>query len=319
LCLPQGAGVSATQQMGLFQRPAANFVRYHDYEPVLLKQESWSGWKARSGLRLAPTDPDHEQLKSSLIRMASVNGPRELARLRSVTNQLLTGDVDGALVAAENFEVATHYRFWGRGGRQRQFPTVRDSLARIAQNPALLADAAEVLEWAAEESRVSPMTTALPFACPLELHARYGSLDISAALGLATLDRSGQTGVGVLHAPVLNAYAMLITFQKTEREFSPSTMYADYPISRELFHWESQSNTSQASPTGQNIIRHQQRGYTILLFARDVKQRNGATVPFTYLGPADVERYESERPIKVVYRLRHPIPAEMFETNRRGG
>ena len=104
----------------------------------------------------------------------------------------------------------------------------------------------------------------------------------------------------MLHAPELKAYAMLITFQKTEREFSPSTMYADYPISRELFHWESQSNTSQASPTGQNIIHHQERGYTILLFARDVKQRNGATMPFTYLGPADVERYESERPIKVV-------------------
>jgi hypothetical protein len=58
-----------------------------------------------------------------------------------------------------------------------------------------------------------------------------------------------------------------------------------YPISRELFRWESQSNTSGASPTGQNIIRHRERGYTILLFARDVKQLNGATVPFTYLGP----------------------------------
>jgi hypothetical protein len=26
----------------------------------------------------------------------------------------------------------------------------------------------------------------------------------------------------------------------------------------------------------------------------------------------------SERPIKVVWRLRHPLPAEMFEMNRRG-
>jgi len=53
----------------------------------------------------------------------------------------------------------------------------------------------------------------------LELHARYGSLDISSALGLATIAQTGQTGVGVLHAPKLKAYAMLITFQKTEREF----------------------------------------------------------------------------------------------------
>jgi hypothetical protein len=50
-----------------------------------------------------------------------------------------------------------------------------------------------------------------------------------------------------------------------------------------------------------------------------VKQRNATTVPFTYLGPAYREHHESERPIKVVWRLRHPMPAEMFEMNRRGG
>jgi hypothetical protein len=49
---------------------------------------------------------------------------------------------------------------------------------------------------------------------------------------------------------------ILITFQKTEKEFSPSTMYADYPISRDLLHWEPQSNTARASATGQNLIDH---------------------------------------------------------------
>jgi hypothetical protein len=33
-------------------------------------------------------------------------------------------------------------------------------------------------------------------------------------------------------------------------------------------------------------------------------------LPFTYLGPADLNHHESERPIKVVWRLRHPMPAE---------
>ena len=62
-----------------------------------------------------------------------------------------------------------------------------------------------------------------------------------------------------------------------------------------------------------------EQGYTMLLFARDVKQRNNTTVPFTYLGPADLDRHETERPIKVVWRLHHPLPAEMFEMNLRGG
>ncbi|MBA4392244.1 MAG: NgoFVII family restriction endonuclease, partial [Desulfobacca sp.] len=108
-------------------------------------------------------------------------------------------------------------------------------------------------------------------------------------------------------------------YQKTEREFSPSTMYADYPISRELLHWESQSNTVQDSETGQNLVCHKERGYTILIFARDRKRRNSLTVPFTYLGPAECISFESERPIKMVWRLRHPMPVDMFEENRRGG
>jgi len=96
-------------------------------------------------------------------------------------------------------------------------------------------------------------------------------------------------------------------------------MYADYPISRELLHWETQSNTAQASTTGQNLIHHASKGYTILIFARGLKKHNKCTVPFTCLGPAERVSYESERPIKMVWRLRHPMPVEVFEENRKGG
>jgi len=47
-----------------------------------------------------------------------------------------------------------------------------------------------------------------------------------------TLSIDGQKSTAVLHFKDINAYALLITFQKTEKEFSPTTMYADYPISR---------------------------------------------------------------------------------------
>jgi hypothetical protein len=99
----------------------------------------------------------------------------------------------------------------------------------------------------------------------------------------------------------------------------PVRYAADYPISRDLLHWESQSNTARASATGQNLIDHQVRGYTILAFARSQKNRNGCTVPFIYLGPIDRLSHESERPIKMIWRLRHPMPVEMFEENKRGG
>ncbi len=51
-----------------------------------------------------------------------------------------------------------------------------------------------------------------------------------------------------------NVDAFFITLKKSEADYSPTTMYADYPISRDLFHWESQSTTSVNSPTGRRYL-----------------------------------------------------------------
>jgi hypothetical protein len=118
---------------------------------------------------------------------------------------------------------------------------------------------------------------------------------------------------------MIRTIAALVTFQKTEKEFSPSTMYKDYPISRELLHWETQAQTRQSSGQGQNMIHHKGRGYTMLFFARSRKKVDGITSPYTFLGSADLVSFESERPIQMVWQLAHPMPVEMFEENRRGG
>jgi hypothetical protein len=96
-------------------------------------------------------------------------------------------------------------------------------------------------------------------------------------------------------------------------------MYQDYPISREILHWETQGQTSQASDTGQNLIHHQERGYTMLFFVRSRKRVDGTTAPFTFLGPAKLVSFQSERPIQMVWRLDHSMPVEIFDENRRGG
>jgi len=49
------------------------------------------------------------------------------------------------------------------------------------------------------------------------------------------------------------------------------------------------------------------------------KKLNSAALSFTCLGPADLVTDESERPIRMVWRLRHPMPVEMFADNRKGG
>ncbi len=298
----------------------SNFIRYHDYEPeVLMVSETWSGWKAKAQLGPIPNDPDLERLKKTLVRAVFINGPKEVTLLREVLVKVGQGAIDDALKIAGDSVMSFYYRIWGDRGSNLGITSIDDAFRRLAKNPSILADLNEILAWSFDTTEVSGQRPELAFTCPLELHAHYGIKEIQATFGRANLETAGQAGVGSFHFPEFKTYALLITFQKTEKEFSPSTMYADYPISRELLHWESQSTTSQQSKTGQNLIHHQERGYTILVFTRDQKRRNNVTVPFTYLGPVERMSYESGRPIKMVWRLRHQMPVEMFEDNRKGG
>jgi superfamily II DNA or RNA helicase/HKD family nuclease len=297
-----------------------NFIRYHDYEPeVLLIKESWSEWKAKAQLGPIPVDPDLVRLKKTLVRATFINGPQEITLMREVLAKVSQGAIDEAMSIAGNSVMSFYYRIWGDKGNNLGITSLEDAFHRLARNPTILADLDEILSWSLDTTGVSGQIPELPFTCPLELHAHYSGKEIQTVFGKANFETSGQAGVGVFHFPEVKAYALLITFQKTEKEFSPSTMYADYPISRELLHWESQANTAQHHNDGKNLLHHVDRGYTILVFARDQKKRNGVTVPFTYLGPVDRVSYESERPIKMVWRLNYPMSVEMFEDNRRGG
>jgi superfamily II DNA or RNA helicase len=297
-----------------------NFVRFHDYEPeVLLARKTWTQWKTSARLADTPVDPDIEGLHNALISAAQMTGPREINRLRKIVAHLRSNDAEAAVAEAGTSALSFHYRMWGKPGRALGIMTIEESFNRLARNPSILRDLEEVLAWSDDESRVGSISAILPYACHLELHASYGSDEIKAALGGASLESAGMTGVGRLHFPEIKTVVALVTFQKTEKEFSPSTMYKDYPVSRELLHWETQSQTSAASETGQTLIHHEQRGYTMLFFVRSRKRQNGVTSPFTFLGPANLVSFQSERPIQTVWRLADPMPAEMFEENRRGG
>lgn len=297
----------------------ANFIRFHDYEPsMVLSQRTWSEWKAIARLNQIPNDPQLRQLRPALVSAAQTTGPYEIALLRKVVAHLERGDSEGAICEAGSSLMMVYYRLWGKAGHKLGFQDIRESFQHAVNNPSVIRDLAEVLDWAQTESELIPVPLSLPFPCPLELHATYGSDEIKAALGKADFDSAGETGVGRLHFKEIKTYVSLVTFQKTAKEFSPRTMYHDYPISRELMHWETQFQTSQKSETGQNLIHHEERGYTMLMFARSQKNVEGVTVPFTFLGPATLVSYESERPIKIVWRLKHPMPAEMFDENRRG-
>ena len=86
-------------------------------------------------------------------------------------------------------------------------------------------------------------------------------------------------------------------------------MYRDYPISQQLFHWESQSTTTERSKTGQRYLKGSS---TVLLFVREEQKDDFGTSPYLYLGPATYVSHRGERPIAVTWKLAQPMPADLF-------
>jgi superfamily II DNA or RNA helicase/HKD family nuclease len=278
----------------------------------LLTKKTWSTWKAEAENRPLPSDPDLEEGRKALARLALRTDPDILD---SVGNFMAKEDAVPQLTEPQL--VGLHYLLWGKKGSEVGVTNVVESLAKWKGNVTLVSDLAEIADHQKRTQQTPIVEISLPFDCCLKLHAAYGSNEIKAAVGLASVKSSGPTGVGVLHASTLRAYIHLVTFRKTEKDFSPTTRYRDYPISPTLLHWESQAGATQSSLAGRNYIEFAQRNYTILFFARLDRKIDGETAPFVYLGPAQrLVSYEGERPISMVWELRHAMPAGLFEAAR---
>ena len=114
---------------------------------------------------------------------------------------------------------------------------------------------------------------------------------------------------GLYYDKQLPADLFVFTLDKTSGQFSPTTRYRDYAISRELIHWESQSTTPENSPTGRRYQEHVARRHHILLFARLSADERA----FSFLGPATYVKHVGELPMAVTWRLQHPLPGDLFQ------
>jgi len=50
-----------------------------------------------------------------------------------------------------------------------------------------------------------------------------------------------------------------------------------------------------------------------LLFVREERTNEFGTTPYLFLGPVTYVRHEGERPIAIIWRLEHAMPADFYQ------
>ena len=201
-----------------------------------------------------------------------------------------------------------HFMLWGAA---EPVTDLEASLRRFWRHTARRTEVMD-LTWVLRE-RIRRVTAPLPPGQPVPLHrhARYTRDEALAAFGHTKPTAMRQ---GVLWLPEARADLLFVTLRKTEQHYSPTTMYQDRAITPELFQWESQSTTPADSPTGRRYVHHRQQGSTVHLFLRESKEADGdlGAPPYLYAGTMTYVSHTGERPMRILWRLDTPLPADVF-------
>ena len=300
--------LQATQQP---TRQAPSLREFIDHAGVELEDVAKVGWtklKRDVGLEPSEAGPEEARLQRGVSRLLHLDDTDRIDQLTS----WLGADQPPSLRTERDRRLAWMFlvTLWSL----RAAPDEMEEAWRgLWAAPALRSELIDVLGIVRD--RIPRPTLALPDEdVPLRLHATYARDEILAGFGrLAPGERYSHQAGPWWHEPA-QTEVLFITLQKTEKEYSPSTLYRDYAISRELFHWESQNMTRRDSPSGRRYLEQRSNGVRILLAVRASKRDPwGFTRPYTLLGPADFVTAEGERPIAITWRLQNPIPADLYE------
>lgn len=281
---------------------------------LLRDGRSWTRLRREVAIPTHPPGPREEALLKRVRAFAHVDDPdRAAAYLRWLSDDAPAYDTAGDVMQA--FGRMLVFSLWPDGGG---FDSYARALSSLQDEPATRTELREVIELGlGGAERVSSLLSGELASRALRAHARYTREEIVAALDYVSLAgrKPNSFREGVLFSPEANSDALLVTLHKSAADYSPTTMYQDYAISPDLFHWESQSSTTVRSKTGQRYLNHREQGSHVLLFARPQKVTEfGSGAPYLFLGEADYVEHRGERPIAITWRLRSPMLAADFST-----
>ncbi len=208
-----------------------------------------------------------------------------------------------------------HYDVWQVEGG---FRSLDASIKAIGKNKILTAEIIEVLEILINKIDFLERQISLPYSQPIKLHSRYTRDQILSAFGVNTFDKKSKAREGVVFCEDKNTELLFVTLNKSERDFSPTTMYEDFAISDILFHWQSQNAVSPEKGKGLSYINHQKEEKKILLFVREKNEDEFEnTISFVFLGDATLSEFYGSKPMSIKWELSEPMPHYLWKDSAK--
>ena len=197
---------------------------------------------------------------------------------------------------------------------------LKSLLLSIFSDEAIREETLSYLNYRLEKLECIEKSISLQLPHALMLHGRFTRNQILAAFSESTLEKQASSREGVYRIKDFNTELLFVTLYKNDGKFNASTMYHDYFINEQLFHWQSQNSTSPESPVGQSYIHQRANGKDVLLFVRESSSdENGVTMGFVFCGKLNYIQHEGRKPMSITWQLETPPPALLLEEGKKLG
>jgi superfamily II DNA or RNA helicase len=289
-----------------------NFLEFYDIPIQFIYKNNQYGW-ARLCQKAKVID-DFENvnereilgaIKNKWLATSSTSYFRFILKLAKLKFEIKLTDFDEQ---EQIMLLMLHYDVWQKAAG---FDSLEASINAIGKNEILVQEIIEVLEILIDKVSFNELEIDLPYQQPLKIHARYTRDQILCAFKMHTFKKasSNSIGVGVAENKNLNTELLFINLIKSEENFSPTTMYDDYAINEDLFHWQSQNSAGPSTAKGLSYINHQANKKRILLFVREkADDEYGNTMGYVFVGEGSLKEHYGTKPMNIKWELNEPMP-----------
>lgn len=295
-----------------------NFIEHHHIDvKSIYSKDSFSRLCVMAGVKDDFEEPDEKLITKALTRFCAIDSRQWIGFMLKVLPNIENLNWSTLSDLEQRMLMMTYYTIYQKSAKELGYNSVIEGLAILKRNPIMFEELLELLMVCYNKIDFVDEKVDLGFDCPLDLHCTYTRDQLLAAVDYYTNDRTPAMREGVKYLPEKNMDIFLVTLNKSDMDYSETTMYKDYSINEYLFHWQSQSTTPDTSPTGQRYINHREKGTKILLFVREYRENIVGTSPYTFLGLADYVEHHGSRPMNIVWKLKRPIPAKYLKKTNK--
>lgn len=293
----------------------SNFVAYYRLDTrVIYGKFSFSRLCVLAGVKEDFQEPAEQALTKAFSRMTAIDSRRWISFLLGILPRLNYVNLRRLSPIEQRMLQMLYVTIWMKAADDWDNEDVLENLDSLSDSPVMLAELIELLQYNYDHIDFIDEPVDFGFDCPLDLYCTYTRDQLLVAMDFM---KPATVREGVKWLPEKKLDVFFVTLNKSDKDYSPTTMYNDYSINEKLFHWQSQNATADISPTGQRYIHHREQGSKVLLFVREFKQDIAGTAPYTFLGLANYVKHDGNKPMNVTWKLERPIPAKYLKKTNK--